>query len=78
MAERKNKYVWLVYVAAFVFPFFGLAYGALERAKPEEEHRRRGKTCLILGIAATALVCAGGVTWLALGLKSGFGFLWPG
>ena len=77
MAE-KNKYGWLVYAAAFLFPFFGLAYGALENAKPEEEHRRRGKRCLVLGTVAAAVLCVGAVVWMALGLRAGFGFLWPG
>jgi len=75
-----RKSTWrsaLTYAASFVFPFFGVAYGALEMCKGEEANRRRGKICLVLGIAALVLVCVGGAVWLALGLKAGFGFLLP-
>jgi hypothetical protein len=67
----------LTYLACFIFPFFGIAYGLLESCKVEPEKKRRGKICVALGVAATALVCVGAVAWLALGLKAGFGFLWP-
>jgi hypothetical protein len=65
----------LTYVASFVFPLFGIVYGALETCKGEEAERRRGKICIVLGSAALILVCAGGIVWLVLGLKAGFGFL---
>jgi hypothetical protein len=67
----------LTYAASFFFPFFGIAYGALEICKGEDADRRRGKICIALGIAAVVLVCVGGVVWLTLGLKAGFGFLLP-
>ncbi len=75
---RKSK--WrnaLTYAASFVFPFFGVAYGALEICKGEEAERRRGKVCIVLGVAALVLACVGGAVWMALGLKAGFGFLLP-
>ena len=78
MSERKPKSYWYVYLAAFLFPFFGLAYGVLERSKPEADHRRRGKACLVLGIVAGVLYCLGAAAWMALGLKAGFGFILPG
>lgn len=67
----------MTYGASFVFPFFGIAYGALEMCKGEKVNRRRGKICIVLGIVALVLVCVGGAVWLALGLKAGFGFLLP-
>lgn len=77
MARKSGWLRALPYVASFVFPFFGVAYGALEMCKGEEAERRRGKICIVLGVAGLVLVCAGGVVWMALGLKAGFGFLLP-
>jgi hypothetical protein len=64
---------WLIYAASFVFPFFGLAYGMVEITKPEEEARRRGKTCIILGLAAAVLICVGALAYLAYQIKQGLG-----
>lgn len=77
MAPKSKWRSALPYVASFVFPLFGLAYGALETCKGEKTERRRGKICIVLGTAALILVCVGGIVWLTLGLKAGFGFLWP-
>lgn len=64
-------------MTSFVFPLFGIAYGALETCKGEAADRRRGKLCIVLGTVALVLVCVGGVVWLALGLKADFGPLLP-
>ena len=77
MAKESRGRAFLTYAASFLFPFFGIAYGMLETCKVEPEKKRRGKICIALGIAGIVLVCAGAVTWLALGLKSGFDFLLP-
>lgn len=77
MARKSKWRSVLTYAASFVFPFFGITYGALEICKGEEAERRRGKICIVLGIAAIVLVCVGGAVWLTLGLKAGFGFLLP-
>ena len=74
--ESKGRAV-LTYAAAFLFPFFGIAYGMLETCKVEPEKKRRGKICIALGITGIVLACVGAVAWLALGLKAGFGFLLP-
>lgn len=75
MAKRSKWPVVLTFVASFLFPFFGIAYGALETCKGEKADRRRGKVCMALGIAGIALVCAGAAVWLALGVKAGIDFL---
>ncbi len=77
MARKSKWRSVLTYVASFVFPLFGVAYGALEMCKGEDADRRRGKICIVLGVAALVLVCVGGAVWMALGLKAGFGFLLP-
>jgi len=77
MPVDQPKHRWLVYVGSFVFPFFGLAYGMVELCKPETDARRRGRTCVILGLAAAALVCAGAIAYLALQIKAGLGSLTP-
>lgn len=77
MAKESKWRTFATYAASFLFPFFGIAYGMLETCKVEPEKKRRGKICIALGIAGIVLVCAGAVTWLALGLKSGFDFLLP-
>ena len=77
MARKSGWLRALTYGASFVFPFFGVAYGALEICKGEEAERRRGKICIVLGVAALVLACVGGAVWMALGLKAGFGFLLP-
>ncbi len=77
MARKSGWLRALPYAASFVFPFFGVAYGALEMCKGEEADRRRGKICIALGVAGLVLVCVGGAVWMALGLKAGFGFLLP-
>ncbi len=64
---------WLIYAGSFVFPFFGLAYGMVEIAKPEATARRRGKTCVILGLAAVVLICVGAVAYLVYQMKQGLG-----
>jgi len=76
--EKRPTWLKIVtYAACFLFPFFGLAYGALERCREEPAASRRGKICLILGMAGLVVACGGAATWLALGLKAGFGFLLP-
>jgi hypothetical protein len=77
LAKRSNWHVVLTFAASFLFPFFGIAYGALETCKGEKADRRRGKICVALGIAAIALACGGAAVWLVLGLKAGVGFLAP-
>ncbi len=78
LARRGRKFEWLIYIASFAFPFLGIAYGTLEICKPEAARQRRGKLCLALGVAALVFVCAGATAWMAFGLKTDFGFLWPG
>jgi hypothetical protein len=68
---------WVFYVASFVFPFFGITYGILELCKPEAEHRKRGKTSLILALAAVVLICAGATAYMAWGLRTDFAPLMP-
>jgi hypothetical protein len=76
--EKRPTWLKIVtYAASFLFPFFGLAYGALERCREEPEANRRGKICLILGIAGLVVACGAATAWLALGLKAGFDFLIP-
>ncbi len=75
MTKRSKWSVFLTFAASFLFPFFGIVHGALETCKGEKADRRRGKICMALGIAGIVLVCGGAVVWLALGLKTGVGFL---
>ncbi len=77
MARKPGWVRALPYVASFLFPLFGIIYGALETCKGEEADRRRGKICVALGVASLVLVCVGAVVWMALGLKAGFGFMLP-
>lgn len=77
MEKRSTWRKIATYAASFLFPFFGLAYGALERCREEPEANRRGKICLILGIAGLVVACGAATAWLVLGLKAGFDFLLP-
>jgi len=77
MSPRASRNGWWVYVAAFVFPFFGLAYGVLQTAQPEPEPRRRGKTCIILGMLSSIVICLGAVFYIVYNVKEGFTFLGP-
>jgi uncharacterized membrane protein len=74
MSPRVSRSGGWVYVAAFVFPFFGLAYGVLQTAQPEPESRRRGKTCIILGIVSSIVICLGAVFYIVYSVKEGFTF----
>jgi hypothetical protein len=77
MPSRPRRGRWLVYVAAFAFPVFGLAYGILEMTKPEAEHRRRGKLCAVLAVVATVLLCAGAVAYVVYSVKTGLNVAGP-
>ncbi len=73
MPEKVAKGRWLVYVAAFFLPFFGIVFGLLETAKAEKVSRRRGRWCVALGVAATALICLGALAWMVWALRAGWG-----
>lgn len=77
MSPSTSESHWWKYIAAFVFPFFGLAYGVLQTAQPEVEARRRGKACIILGIVSAAVICVGAVLYIVYNVKEGFTFLAP-
>ncbi|MGD8718354.1 MAG: hypothetical protein PVH29_05970 [Candidatus Zixiibacteriota bacterium] len=77
MPKNSKWRSFLTYVACFVFPFFGIVYGALETCRGEDVNRRRGKIYIVLGITGLVLVCVGAAVWLGLGLKAGFSFLLP-
>jgi hypothetical protein len=77
LARKSRWFRALPYAASFLFPLFGIIYGALETCRGEAADRRRGKICIALGVASLVLVCVGGVVWMALGLKAGFGFMLP-
>ena len=77
MEKRSPWRKILTYATCFLFPFFGLAYGALERCREEPVASRRGKICLILGIAGLVVACGAATAWLVLGLKAVFDFLIP-
>lgn len=61
---------WYVYVMCFLLPFFGLAYGALERCRGDDASLRRGRWCIILGITSVVIICGGGLYWLIASIKT--------
>ncbi len=73
MPHRLPSNRWLIYLASFIFPFFGLAYGILQSAKPERVHKRMGKWCITLGLVSLVVICAGAIVWMAINIYGGFG-----
>ncbi len=60
---------WLFYILSFVISLFGIIFGIIYMTKDDEENKKFGKICLILGIIPAALGC---ICWL-LSMIFGFG-----
>jgi len=65
LSEKIPKYRFLIYLLSFVLPLVGLAVGMVYYIRPQEEARRFGKVCLIVGISALILSCLSLIVWLA-------------
>lgn len=69
--HRKEWWRKLVYVAAFLFPFFGIVYGMFETTREDAASRRRGKWVVILGVSGLVTACVAAAMWLILTLRTG-------
>ncbi len=47
---------WLFYVLSFIVPAAGIVIGIIYYIRPEEEHKKFGKTCLISAAIPIALI----------------------
>jgi hypothetical protein len=55
IVEQVPEPAWLFYVLSFIVPIAGIIIGVIYLAKPDEELKRFGKTCLIFAAIPIAL-----------------------
>ena len=65
MSEKPPRARFLVYLLSFTMPLVGLVVGMVYSLRQEEEPRRFGKICLIIGIVAIIFACIALLVWLA-------------
>ncbi|MCP4229403.1 MAG: hypothetical protein GY771_04560 [bacterium] len=73
MSHNLPRYSALIYIASFLFPFFGLIYGLIQSAKPERAYKRMGKWCIALGLISVVAICVGSIVWMGVNIYGGFG-----
>jgi tellurite resistance protein TehA-like permease len=70
--EKPPEPKWLFYVLSFIVGLFGIIFGIVYMTKENEESKKFGKICLLLGLLPIILGCLCWIIAMVLGIGTSF------